>query len=542
MLSGYAKNRRFCDAVDVFEAMPKKNVISYNVMLSGYLGIRDFMSVRKMFDEMGERHVVPWNAMINGYVKVGRMREVCELFDEISMRNEVSYIIMILGCVRVSEFEEAWRWFVDMRRKGVISDQKMFLVVLSVVIGLDNVVTLGNLVTLAMKAGYKEDVVVGTGFLNAFMRVGNFGMALRLMQIGILVIRTPEKHRAKKERKLFDDPNIAPETIVSVYKMNDLSHPLTLFKVDVNAQENCLTGCAVISEVISVVVVEGGKKSIKRYGKLMLRRIDWVATGKKEDGEVKMMVISLSISDNSRLLPINIQRLVLNAEKIFKIDFWMPSNMHHMEIVEAVDKLHERIKVVPGNDYLSMVAQKYATLFFNILLHSALASKKFLMALREMIGYIATQSISEPTTQMTLNTFHYAGVSAKNVTLGVPRLREIINVAKKIKTSSLSVYLKPEMSTLIEEDVEFVKSYYEMPDKEIELNKISPWFLRIELNHEIIVDKKLSMADIDEKINLEFDDDLTYIFNDDNAEKLILRILIMNDEAPKGESDESAKD
>ncbi|GKG59970.1 DNA-directed RNA polymerase II subunit 1, partial [Tanacetum coccineum] len=47
---------------------------------------------------------------------------------------------------------------------------------------------------------------------------------------------------------------------------------------------------------------------------------------------------------------------------------------------------------------------------------------------------------------MTLNTFHYAGVSAKNVTLGVPRLREIINVAKKIKTPSLSVYLKPDIS------------------------------------------------------------------------------------------------
>jgi DNA-directed RNA polymerase II subunit RPB1 len=47
---------------------------------------------------------------------------------------------------------------------------------------------------------------------------------------------------------------------------------------------------------------------------------------------------------------------------------------------------------------------------------------------------------------MTLNTFHYAGVSAKNVTLGVPRLKEIINVAKKIKTPSLSVYLKPEVN------------------------------------------------------------------------------------------------
>lgn len=43
---------------------------------------------------------------------------------------------------------------------------------------------------------------------------------------------------------------------------------------------------------------------------------------------------------------------------------------------------------------------------------------------------------------MTLNTFHFAGVSSKNVTLGVPRLKEIINVAKKIKTPTLTVFLE----------------------------------------------------------------------------------------------------
>ncbi|KAH0670304.1 hypothetical protein KY290_026764 [Solanum tuberosum] len=94
---------------------------------------------------------------------------------------------------------------------------------------------------------------------------------------------TPDELREKKERRLFDDPTIAPETIVSVYRINDLSHPQNRFKVDVNAQENRMTGCAVILGDINVVVVEGGKKSIKRYGKLMLRRIDWAAAVKKED-------------------------------------------------------------------------------------------------------------------------------------------------------------------------------------------------------------------------------------------------------------------
>jgi DNA-directed RNA polymerase II subunit RPB1 len=58
-----------------------------------------------------------------------------------------------------------------------------------------------------------------------------------------------------------------------------------------------------------------------------------------------------------------------------------------------------------------------------------------------MVGSIGAQSMGEPATQMTLNTFHFAGVSAKNVTLGVPRLKEIINVAKNIKTPSMKIYL-----------------------------------------------------------------------------------------------------
>ncbi len=45
---------------------------------------------------------------------------------------------------------------------------------------------------------------------------------------------------------------------------------------------------------------------------------------------------------------------------------------------------------------------------------------------------------------MTLNTFHLAGVSAKNVTLGVPRLNELLNVAKTVKTPRMSVYMHPD--------------------------------------------------------------------------------------------------
>ncbi|BAU00702.1 hypothetical protein LR48_Vigan442s008800 [Vigna angularis] len=93
---------------------------------------------------------------------------------------------------------------------------------------------------------------------------------------------TPAELREKKQRKLFDDPNTV-ETIVSLYRINDLSNPKARFRVDVNAQENRLSGRAVICDGISVVVVEGGSKSIKRYGKLMLRRINWSDFSKEKE-------------------------------------------------------------------------------------------------------------------------------------------------------------------------------------------------------------------------------------------------------------------
>merc|ERR1719357_1734940 len=58
----------------------------------------------------------------------------------------------------------------------------------------------------------------------------------------------------------------------------------------------------------------------------------------------------------------------------------------------------------------------------------------------EPVGIIAAQSVGEPSTQMTLNTFHFAGRGEMNVTLGIPRLREILMVASSnIKTPMMSV-------------------------------------------------------------------------------------------------------
>ncbi|EFN55020.1 hypothetical protein CHLNCDRAFT_134851 [Chlorella variabilis] len=142
------------------------------------------------------------------------------------------------------------------------------------------------------------------------------------------------------------------------------------------------------------------------------------------------------------------------------------ADLDPLEVVRRVRELCDRLQVVEGQDLLSREAQRNATLLFHTLLRSTLASKRvcseykltraawhwltgevetrFMNAMAapgEVVGTVAAQSIGEPTTQMTLNTFHFAGVSAKNVTLGVPRLTEIINIAKNIKTPSLTVHL-----------------------------------------------------------------------------------------------------
>ncbi|XP_075169735.1 RNA polymerase I subunit RpI1 [Haematobia irritans] len=76
---------------------------------------------------------------------------------------------------------------------------------------------------------------------------------------------------------------------------------------------------------------------------------------------------------------------------------------------------------------------------------------KALAAPGEPVGLLAAQSIGEPSTQMTLNTFHFAGRGEMNVTLGIPRLREILMMASaNIKTPSMDIPIKPNQAKMAE--------------------------------------------------------------------------------------------
>eukprot|EP00913_Durusdinium_trenchii_P014291 g13407.t1 len=211
--------------------------------------------------------------------------------------------------------------------------------------------------------------------------------------------------------------------------------------------------------------------------------------------------------DVKQHIPINITRLLDRSRQRIHTEDGSSADDRYtpVEVVERVEKLLQELEVT-----------------------RAIAEGDTIG--REVIGTLAAQSVGEPATQMTLNTFHFAGVGAKNVTLGVPRLKELINVAKKVKTPSLAVFLSGDLGqdqarakdpqtkttlkgdgrqadentersmlehttlekvtsftqifwdpdpehTLVEEDKEWVSLYYELPDEDENPERCGPWIL-----------------------------------------------------------------
>ena len=198
--------------------------------------------------------------------------------------------------------------------------------------------------------------------------------------------------------------------------------------------------------------------------------------------------------------------------------------------------------------------------------------KRAIVAPGEMVGMIAAQSIGEPTTQMTLNTFHFAGVASKsNVTRGVPRIEEILSLSASLKNPSLTVFLKPEdetdkdkantiqymlehtkleevvktveicfdpddMNTLIDEDKNTMAQFRDFENmidsclggaEQTELEK-SKWVIRMVMDPETMLEKNITMDDVHFTLNNTYKDEISCVYSDYNADKLVFRIRMSN--------------
>lgn len=276
--------------------------------------------------------------------------------------------------------------------------------------------------------------------------------------------------------------------------------------------------------------------------------------------------------------PVNLARMILNTKVRFDLKGENKTNLIPSYVLGGIQKIIQRtsnyhkIWTALLRFYLAphklIVKERFTKNAFDALCELIVVNHmKAWVQPGEQVGIVAAQSIGEPSTQMTLNTFHLAGVASKsNVTRGVPRLKELLKVSKNPKATSLTIYLKPEYreskekarevqqdleltllrsitdkiaiywepnaeSTVIEEDrklLEFFRLYEESQESpETEEEPSSKWVLRLELNKEEMFNKNISMTDVVFIINSLYHN-VKVVYSDYNSEKLVMRLYITN--------------
>ena len=292
--------------------------------------------------------------------------------------------------------------------------------------------------------------------------------------------------------------------------------------------------------------------------------------------------------DSSVKVPVSFQHLISNLHGQLGLNSHSMTDVTPLEAFEMVEATFKRIqtlKFAPPTRlfetlyyfYLTprelLVHKRFHRKGLELLLDTVvLRYKQAIVHPGEMVGVIAGQSIGEPTTQLTLNTFHLAGVASKsNVTRGVPRIEEILRLTDNPKKPAMTVYLKPideadkdravvyanmlehtvlrdvvkkvqicfdpiERSTFVDMDKMLVESFYAFEDIIRECNEMSgeepptksKWIVRMELDADALLDRNITMDDIHFAIK-QTNPDVQCIYSDYNDENLVFRIRTNGD-------------
>ena len=297
-------------------------------------------------------------------------------------------------------------------------------------------------------------------------------------------------------------------------------------------------------------------------------------------------------NENVIRLPVNFAQLIKSIQGQLEIDETFAVNITPLEVMEMLEANYRKMMAYnqysPENPLFKILYDFYLSpkvLLMKHRLHKDaiqllldtifLKYKQALVHPGEMVGVIAAQSVGEPTTQLTLNTFHNVGVASKsNVTRGVPRIEEILRLTKNPKNPSLTITLKShdatnqdkamkyanmiehtrlrdvvksvrvyydplDENTVIEEDRAMMEHYFEYEklvkettQQELQANtdSQSKWIIRLEMNADIMLDKNIRMDDIYFAINKVYGEKIQCKYSDYNAQNLVFRIrLIITD-------------
>jgi len=322
---------------------------------------------------------------------------------------------------------------------------------------------------------------------------------------------------------------------------------------------------------------ETSKKCKKYIDKMLEARLDIVERvfGYKNENTVK--------------IPVSFQHIIANIQGQLNLGSNSTVDITPLEAFELIETQYrtlQSMRFTKPTDLFEILYYYYLSpkdLLINKRFHRkalvylletiTLKYKQAIVHPGEMVGVIAGQSIGEPTTQLTLNTFHLAGVASKsNVTRGVPRIEEILRLTKNPKNPSLTVFLKQidetdkdkaevyanmlehtklidvvkgvqiyfdpiENSTFIEEDKGLVDQFYEFEQlmKECteteteEQTQKSKWIIRMEIDSEKLLDKNITMDDIHFAIKNSYPNEINCVFSDYNDNNLVFRIRMNSD-------------
>ena len=336
------------------------------------------------------------------------------------------------------------------------------------------------------------------------------------------------------------------------------------------------------------------KKQTKEASEMSKKYIDMMI----ESRDVIVESLFKNRDDNGVRIPVAFQSIIQNTQGNMGLGANSVVDITPLEAYRLLEEYYARIEkifYVPPTEmfrimffyYLSprdlLMVKRFHQKALVVLLETiVLKYKQAIVHPGEMVGVIAGQSIGEPTTQLTLNTFHLAGVASKsNVTRGVPRIEEILRLTKNPKNPSLTVFLKTAdesnqerantLSTMMEHtrlsDVvssveicfdpidtsshipadrlllaqfnEFEKLVEECNDnlpilmgKPIQKSK---WVIRMELDPEVLLDKNITMDDVHFAIKHSvFGDDIGCVYSDFNSDKLVFRIRMNSTVFAKG--------
>ena len=287
--------------------------------------------------------------------------------------------------------------------------------------------------------------------------------------------------------------------------------------------------------------------------------------------------------NNALFAPVHISRMINTVTSKFNLSTTQLSDLTPFDVFDIINKLFVDIRQQTpfDNPLFGIIVRHYlnpvVTLKKYRLTREAFTHLSSLILSRyldsfvqpgEMVGAIAAQSIGEPATQMTLNTFHYAGVGEKsNVTRGVPRLKELLHISRNPKHPSLTVCLDEDikyrqdksqeikngleltslrdvvsqtkiywdpsdLTTVVESDrflLELYKEFQEIDPVCQDVDSPSNWVLRFEMDRKELLERQITMDDIVFSIQNIYQEDLSCIFSDDNSDELILRIRINKD-------------